>query len=148
MLNWLLRRYTWVHVNEREGHSKEDLLSKVTVMNLILSFAVATKHRLRFEPYAHYPDISSLIGHLDTYAKAAGKEEHTHEKKKSVAKTLGERLGLPWAISNPRKTIKRADRPLGNLPLEILAYLSAYLEEVSTNGQLKSTVIQSQYSKC
>jgi ion channel-forming bestrophin family protein len=116
-------------------------------MNLILSFAVSTKHRLRFEPYAHYPDMAGLVGHLDTYAKAAHKEEHLQDKKKSIWKAVGEKLGLPFALSNPRKAIKRSDRPLGNLPLEILAYLSSYLEEVSTNGQLKSTVIQSQYSK-
>lgn len=51
------------------------------------------------------------------------------------------------AISNPRKAIKNAERPLGNLPLEILTYLSAYLEEISATGQMKSTVLQSQYSK-
>lgn len=51
------------------------------------------------------------------------------------------------AISNPRKAIKNADRPLGNLPLEILAYLSAYLEEIVATGQMKSTVLQGQYSK-
>lgn len=133
-------------MQEREGSTKEDLLKKITAMNTILSFAVAVKHRLRFEPYAHYPDITDLIGHLDTYAKAAQKDGAMEERKISKLKALGEKLGLPFAISNPRKTIKRADRPLGNLPLEILAYLSAYLEEVAGNGQMKSTVIQSQYS--
>lgn len=93
-----LARYTWIHVNEREGHTKEDLLGKITIMNLILAFAVATKHRLRFEPYAHYPDIASLVGHLDTYAKAAGKVEHEEKKKQSAIKTLGERLGMPWGM--------------------------------------------------
>jgi len=134
-------------VSEREGHTKEDLLGKITAMNLILAFAVATKHRLRFEPYAHYPDIANLVGHLDTYAKAAGKEEHLVDKKKKTLKTLGERLGLPFCISNPRKSIKRSDRPLGNLPLEVLSYLSAYLEEIAATGQMKSTVLQSQYSE-
>ncbi|KFY38175.1 hypothetical protein V495_06715 [Pseudogymnoascus sp. VKM F-4514 (FW-929)] len=139
-------RYVWVHVEEREGEqSKEDLLQKVTAMNLILSFAVALKHRLRFEPYAHYDDIAGLVSHLDTYAKAAFKEEHLEKKKKSTWKALGEKLGLPFALSNPRKEIKRSDRPLGNLPLEILSYLSAYFEEVSTNGQLKSAVIGGQF---
>lgn len=121
-------------------------MKKITAMNTILSFAVAVKHRLRFEPYANYPDIANLVGHLDTYARSAQKPEVSQAPKVSKLKTLGEKLGLPFAISNPRKAIKRADRPLGNLPLEILSYLSAYLEEISANGQMKSTVLQSQYS--
>jgi hypothetical protein len=141
-------RYIWVHVEEREGEQgKQDLLQKVTAMNLILSFAVALKHRLRFEPYAHYPDIAGLVSHLDTYAKAAYKEDPSEPKNKSPWKSLGEKLGLPFALSNPRKEMKRSDRPLGNLPLEILTYLSAYFEEVSTNGQMKSAVLGGQFCK-
>ena len=121
------------------------MLKKITAMNTILSFAVAVKHRLRFEPYAHYPDISSLIAHMDTYAKAAQSKEDVQEVKVNPVKSFAEKLGIPFAISNPRKAIKRADKPLGNLPLEILSYLSAYLEEISGNGQMKSTVLQSQY---
>jgi putative membrane protein len=48
------------------------------------------------------------------------------------------------AMSNPRKTIKRSTKPLGNLPLEILLYLSAYIEGVSGNGSLKSPIILGQ----
>ena len=40
--------------------------------------------------------------------------------------------------------IKRATRPLGNLPLEILLYLSAYIEGVSANETLKSPVVLTQ----
>ena len=139
-----LSRYFWVHVLERPSTSREDLLQKVTAMNLILSLAIAVKHRLRFEPYAHYDDIKDLVNHLDTYAKAAHIPSNLEVKKKSLWKSLGEHLGLPFAMSNPRKDMKRSDRPLGNLPLEILGYLSSYVEEVSSNGQLKSTVVQSQ----
>ncbi|KAL5351088.1 hypothetical protein ACLOAV_002939 [Pseudogymnoascus australis] len=114
-------------------------------MNLILSFALAVKHRLRFEPYGYYANIAGLVSYLNTYAKATFKEEHLEEKKKSPWKALGEKLGLPFALSNPRKEMKRSDRPLGNLPLEILAYLSAYFKEVSTNGQMKSTVHRGQF---
>jgi putative membrane protein len=59
---------------------------------------------------------------------------------------VGEYLGLPFARSNPRKTIKRAKKPLGNLPLEILQYLSAYADEMNDNGQLKSAIIYGQIS--
>ncbi|KAG4430840.1 hypothetical protein IFR05_013674 [Cadophora sp. M221] len=140
-----LARYVWVHVAEREGdQGTDDLLQKVTAMNLILAYAVALKHRLRFEPYAHYPDIAGLVSHLDTYAQAAHKEEHLAHKHKSAWKSVGEHLGLPFAMSNPRKEMKRSDKPLGNLPMEIMAYLSAYVETVQNNGQMKSTVLGGQ----
>jgi len=57
---------------------------------------------------------------------------------------VGNYLGLTMAQSNPRKAIKRSDKPLGNLPLEILTYLSCYVEEVSMNGTLKSPIIYGQ----
>ncbi|EKD14505.1 uncharacterized protein L3040_000036 [Drepanopeziza brunnea f. sp. 'multigermtubi'] len=140
-----LARYIWIHVEEREGaQGIDDLLQKVTAMNLILSHAVSLKHRLRFEPYAHYPDIAGLVSHLDTYAKAAYKEEHLQKQKLSMWKSLGMHLGLPFAMSNPRKEMKRSDKPLGNLPMEIMGYLSAYFETVSNNGQLKSAAMVGQ----
>lgn len=140
-----LARMIWVSTSEREGEDgKNDLLAKVTAMNLILAFAVSLKHKLRFEPFAHYPDIASLVGHLDTYAKAAHKEEHLVTPKKTIWKRIGEYLGLTMASSNPRKELKRADKPLGNLPLEVLTYLNAYIEEVVNNGTLKSPVVAGQ----
>jgi putative membrane protein len=155
-----LARYIWIHVDERPGHEKEDLLAKMSVIsshrhirtdcfstgiNLILAFAIALKHKLRFEPYQHYPDIASLTAHLDTFAKAASSSpEARAEKPKTPWKRAGEFLGMSLATSNPRKSIKRASMPLGNLPLEILMYISAYVEGVSTNGSLKSTIILGQ----
>lgn len=142
-----LARYIWVHIDEREGpDANEDLLAKVTVINLIRAFAISLKHRLRFEPYAHYPDVASLVSHLDTFAKQAHTEKNFEIKKKTPWKAVGEYLGLDFASSNPRKAIKRADKPLGNLPLEILTYISAYIEETSVNGTLKNAVILGQMS--
>ncbi|PMD59542.1 UPF0187-domain-containing protein [Hyaloscypha bicolor E] len=135
-----LARYIWVHISERPENSKDDLLSKVTAINLILAFAVSLKHKLRFEPFAHYQDLASLIGHLDTYAKGATKE-HLDEGKMTPWKRVGNYLGMSMAQSNPRKAIKRADKPLGNLPLEILTYLSCYIEEANANGTLKSPIV-------
>lgn len=139
-----LTRIYWISVAERPDKSRDDLLQKVTAINLVLSFAIAVKHRLRFEPYAHYDDIAGLISHLDTYAKAAHVPSNLEVRKKTPWKRLGEKLGLPFAMSNPRKDMKRSDRPLGNLPMEILGYLASYVQEVSSNGQLPSTVVQSQ----
>lgn len=55
-------------------------------------------------------------------------------------KRFGQFLGLPFAESNPRKAIKRAPKPLGNLPLEILSHIQSYLNTIVDNGTLKTPV--------
>jgi putative membrane protein len=138
-----LARLIWIHADEREGEfQKKDLLAKISCMNLIVAFSVALKHKLRFEPYTHYDDIKHLVGHLDTYAKAA--DQPDTNKKQSVFKTVGQFLGLPMAESNPRKFIKRSNKPLGNLPLEILTHLSAYMKTIYDNGTFKVSIYQTQ----
>ena len=115
-------------------------LSHSTALNLVVAFAVALKHKLRFEPYTCYEDISNLIAHLDTFAKTATQEEPDKAqkvfKKRGFFKSVGEYLGVSFAESNPRKALKRAGRPLGNLPLEILSYLASFTDELVANGQL------------
>ncbi|KAI4866014.1 UPF0187-domain-containing protein [Hypoxylon rubiginosum] len=130
-----LGRVIWLHAVERENTAKEDLLAKLTAMNLVVAFAVSLKHKLRFEPYTYYDDIVELVDHLDTFAKAATKE-HEMRPKPGIFKAVGENLGLSFAASNPRKLMKKAESPLGNLPLEILCYLTAYVDELALNGQL------------
>ena len=74
-----------MHVDEREGElGKQDLLAKLTAINLIVAFAVAMKHELRFEPFVHYEDLHSLVAHLDTFAKEAEVPEKHLNPKKSV----------------------------------------------------------------
>ncbi|KAI0535463.1 Bestrophin, RFP-TM, chloride channel-domain-containing protein [Xylaria digitata] len=134
-----LGRSFWVHAKEREETAKEDLLGKLTAMNLVVAYAVAVKHKLRFEPYTHYEDLVDLVGHIDTLAKEATDEqpsEVTKPRSYTIFKEMGENLGLSFATSNPRKMLKRSKKPVGNLPLEILCYLSAYADELVANGQL------------
>ncbi|EAA31531.3 hypothetical protein GE21DRAFT_7013 [Neurospora crassa] len=136
-----LGRVYWVHAKEREGElGKKDVLAKLTVLNLLVAFSVALKHRLRFEPYTCYDDISHLVAHLDTFAQRATEEEPDKTLKSlqppGFFKAVGEYIGVSFAASNPRKVIKKASRPLGNLPLEILCYLATYTDELIANGQL------------
>ncbi|GLI79411.1 hypothetical protein PoHVEF18_007743 [Penicillium ochrochloron] len=140
-----LSRTIWVNTGEREGEDgKVDLLRKVTAMNLILAFAVALKHKLRFEPDVAYEDLAGLIGHLDTFARDAHDREVLNPRPKSLWKSAGEYLGVSFAESNPRKLIKRSKKPLGHLPLEILNHLSAYIDSIVANGTLTSGLHQSQ----
>lgn len=138
-----LARLIWVHADEREGEfKKEDLLAKLTAINLICSFAVALKHKLRFEPFIHYEDLNQQVGHLNTVAHEA--VPPTDVKKQSTLMGWLEYLGVPMAEENPRKLIKNPAKPLGNLPLEILTHLSAYEKRVFENGTLKVGIYQTQ----
>ncbi len=47
------------------------MLAKITGLNPIVAFAVALKHRLRYGPYTYYEDLNGLVGHIQTFAKAA-----------------------------------------------------------------------------
>ncbi|KAI1370604.1 UPF0187-domain-containing protein [Hypoxylon crocopeplum] len=130
-----LGRVFWLHAVEREGSAKQDMLAKLTAMNLVVAFAVSLKHKLRFEPYTYYDDLVELVDHIDTFARSATKENAVRPKS-GMFKAVGENLGLSFAASNPRKLMKKSQAPLGNLPLEILCYLTAYVDELALNGQL------------
>ncbi|KAF2841181.1 UPF0187-domain-containing protein [Patellaria atrata CBS 101060] len=138
-----LARTIWVHTTERDGElGKQDILAKRSALNLIVAFAVALKHKLRFQPFTEYDDLHGLVGHLDTFAKEASDQKLPANKSKSTFKVVGEYLGLPMAESNPRKAIKRSKKPLGNLPLEVLSHLSAYVDSSIANGSLGVSIYQ------
>ncbi|KAE8313018.1 Bestrophin, RFP-TM, chloride channel-domain-containing protein [Aspergillus transmontanensis] len=140
-----LARTIWVNTGERKGElGKEDLLQKLTAMNLILAFAVALKHKLRFEPDIAYDDLAGLVGYLDTFAKDAHDRQRLQPQRKSLWKSTGEYLGVSFAESNPRKLIKRSKKPLGHLPLEILNHLSAYIDRCIANETLNISLHQAQ----
>lgn len=119
-----------------------------TAINLILAFAVALKHKLRFEPDVGYEDLAGLVGYLDTFAKDAHDRRVIQPQRKTMWKTAGEYLGVSFAESNPRKLIKRSKKPLGHLPLEILSYISAYVDSVIKNETMGISLHQSQASMC
>ncbi|PHH87834.1 hypothetical protein CDD83_8350 [Cordyceps sp. RAO-2017] len=142
----ILGRVFWIHATDRgsEFDAREVLLQKLSSMNLLVAFSLALKHSLRFEPYTAYPDLQNLIGHLDTFAKSAteaqGSISTAHKKK--FFRGVGEYLGVSFAASNPRKAIKKASRPLGNLPLEILSHLAVTIDTLVANEQLRVPIHQ------
>jgi len=124
-----MARTIWVSIDEGcEEDKKQNLLGKLTAINLLVAFAVALKHWLRFEPSVTYKDLIALVGHLRTFAGEAREQEEIPPPRKTPWKAAGEYLGLSFASSNPRKLMKRAKKPVGHLPLEILNHLSAYID--------------------
>lgn len=89
-----------------------------------------------------YDDLCPFVAHLDTFARAAG--DIPEPEKAQMYKKLGSILRVPMARANPRKTIKQAKRPVGNLPLEILSHLSAYLTEQFDLGTFTLGIAQMQ----
>lgn len=110
-------------------------------MNLILAFTIALKHKLRFEPLICYEDLTGLIGYLDTFLKEQnllranqnGNVPHDPRKKAHGAH------GLQFPAFGAQKLIRESEKPLEQLPLEILNHISAYIDYVSKNGTLVST---------
>jgi ion channel-forming bestrophin family protein len=145
-----LARLLWIHTNERHkedpSQGKADLWQKVTAINLIKGFAVALKHRLRFEAAPDYADLSPFISALDVMVSNADDISALHPQPSGGLKRAGEYLGVSFAESNPRKTMKKATFNIGNIPQEILIYLQSYLEHIAsagllTNGPLQSNIV-------
>lgn len=85
------------------------------------------------------------MGHLDTFAKDATElEPNRDDEPPTFWQSWGEYLAIPMAMSNPRKMIKQARFPLGNLPLEILNHLTLYINTIITAGCFKSNGYQTQ----
>jgi putative membrane protein len=118
-----------------------------SAINLIVSFAIAVKHKLRFEPGIDYADLKDRIFYLETFAKAA-EADIPKPKEHGRVKAMGEYLGVTFAESNPRKRVKNSKKPLGNLPLELLNHLAAYVQNCCENETLKNGLYQSQASTC
>jgi putative membrane protein len=147
-----LAHVIWTHRKEREGteFEKEDILAKLSAINMILAFAQACKHKLRHEIEYDYTDLKPLIDNLDTFAKAArttDRSPSTHNRGLSAKKNWGEFLGIPFLESNPRKAYKvaaREGKQHGNLPYEIIGYIGQFIKSSMDEGCLESAIMQGQ----
>ncbi|KAF2760905.1 UPF0187-domain-containing protein [Pseudovirgaria hyperparasitica] len=134
-----MSRLIWLHVGEDAENienGKKHLLEKLTALNLIISFAVALKHKLRYEPGINSDEeYAGLFQWMDTFIGPP--KDLSTTAKKPTWKHYGELIGLPFAIDNPRKLIKQMEsqQSIGNLPLEILTYLSTFVDHVMSKSE-------------
>lgn len=91
-----------------------------------------------------YDDMRGYVDFLDTYARDANVGVDSTPPKPNQFQRLGEIFGLTIAQTNPRVMLKTAQRPLGNLPLEILTYLQGYIDSIILNGTFKTPIFQVQ----
>ncbi|KAK6525175.1 hypothetical protein TWF694_005321 [Orbilia ellipsospora] len=140
-----MARLIWIHVKERPDSATEDLLDKLTAMNLLLAFCVALKHKLRHQPEYDYKDLKGLISHLQTFAKEAH-SEIPRRKALAAHQRISSYLGITFLEKSPThryKAWKKAGKHHGNLPLEIMTYLSSYVNDVIGAGCMPMPACQS-----
>ncbi|RIA87321.1 Bestrophin, RFP-TM, chloride channel-domain-containing protein [Glomus cerebriforme] len=110
-----LTRNIWVNVKENDGTS--DLVEKITAINLLLGFAVATKHYLREEDGILYEDLKPLISNIKS--------------------------DLPGF--EPLEEQNSSSEVNHNLPLEITLYLSSYIDNKRQNNKADVPTTNSMY---
>ncbi|KAK6331500.1 hypothetical protein TWF730_004582 [Orbilia blumenaviensis] len=143
-----MARIIWVHINERPGEQgTEDLLDKLTALNLLLAFCVSLKHKLRHQPEYDYKDLQGLISHIQTFAKQAHQAGELPPRKTiTTAQRISNYLGITFLQKRPAqryKAYKKAGMLHGNLPLEIMTYISAYIDAAIARGGLPISACQS-----
>jgi ion channel-forming bestrophin family protein len=112
---------------------------------LALGFATATKYRLRRKLGYEYPDLVPYIQNISTLAqKAYLADGPLSEQPWSSIRRVCVDLDLPGALPDPCKGTERGLKYHGNLPYEILVYISAYVDIVISAGGLPSIPVQIQ----
>ncbi|KAF3921445.1 hypothetical protein ABW21_db0204450 [Orbilia brochopaga] len=143
-----MARLIWIHIREREGpDGEDDLLTKLTAINLLLAFCVSLKHKLRHQPEYDYKDLQGLVANIQTFAKKAHDDGDIPPRKAlTTPQRISSYLGITFLEKSPvrrYKVFKKAGKHHGNMPLEIMTYLSSYLEMTVQGGQIPVPAYQS-----
>ncbi|KAI8055925.1 Bestrophin, RFP-TM, chloride channel-domain-containing protein [Syncephalis plumigaleata] len=111
-----LTRFVWVGVRE---DTARDAIEKRSAVNLLIAFAVSTKHYLRAEYGSDYPDLRGYLNHIPKYNTPTSVEPNN------------------TATSSLLRQYKDGTkiRP-SNLPLEISIYLTSYIHHQKVKGTI------------
>ena len=66
------------------------------------------------------------------------------KKRYGAFRQAGQFLGVPGAAPDPLKPLRRGPMYHGNLPFEILTYISAYMQSAIDNGTMTVSIMQTQ----
>jgi len=98
---------------------------------------VATKYRLRRQIGYTCPDLHPLIQNLPTLTESSEVDEIRSEGK---LRRLSQALGVPGTGTEERM-MKNVSNYKLNVPLEILTYVSAYINKCAEDGTIKDPVL-------
>jgi len=110
-------------------------LTNRTCINLILGYATAAKYRLRRQIGRTFPDLQPFIRNLPTVI-----ESSDVTCSEGRFRRLSQALGLPGADTKEQMTKNVSNYGL-NVPLEVLGYISAYVNKCAKDGTLADPVL-------
>lgn len=118
-----LTRGIWTGVKELDA---KDVVEKKSVLNILVAFAVATKHYLREEYSYEYDDLKDLINHLPKYATPSSTQslESQEKKKDKIFRLNAHDLETP-----------------SNIPIELSYYIASYLSSVNSRGLIDTPIL-------
>jgi len=76
-------RFIWVAA---KGRTLKDLTEKRSAMQLLVAYAVASKHYLREEYGVHYDDLIPLISHIPKYGLPSGMQPYQDLEETQISK--------------------------------------------------------------
>ena len=98
---------------------------------------MATKYRLRRQIGYTFPDLHPLIQNLPTLSESSVVDETSPDNK---FRRLGQALGIPGTGTEERMITNISSYAL-NVPLEILTYINAYIDNCAENGAIRDPVL-------
>jgi len=146
-----------IQVPHGKGNEGRDILAKKSALNLLLAYAIALKHHLREERGPYYDDLYPLICHLPRHIHRPDIKPPTpeelmegghiaHSSPMSILKMRSfvhhEMKGKPREIPSSLYLHDRRDLSSqgtllqGNIPLEIMNYISAFFELCVSENRL------------
>ncbi|CAG8508970.1 18078_t:CDS:2 [Rhizophagus irregularis] len=144
-----LTRTIWINVKEDEG--TKDILEKKTAINLLLGFAVATKHYLREEEGSNHEDLKYLISNIKSSLPGFAPIEDQDLTENKIRENL--KLGRQSSLKMFKPKVKPHQRRKGtpipvshNLPLEITLYLSSYIDTLAQKKKTDVPTTNSMYA--
>ncbi|RHZ79793.1 hypothetical protein Glove_140g125 [Diversispora epigaea] len=137
-----MTRIIWVNIKEKKGEESKHLLEKKTVINLLLGFAIATKHFLREEQGCDHQDLKPYITNIHselTEFSAKRNSKIQNKKKSSFLNSIFKFFGKDSEIDANLIANK-------NLPLEISLYISSYITTQKERGSTDDASISILYA--
>ncbi|CAG8456906.1 1630_t:CDS:2 [Paraglomus occultum] len=136
-----LARSVWISIKEdgeTEDEKKAIILEKKSVINLLIGFALATKHYLREENPVEEADVAKVISNIETQLPGFQPLEEQDKAASLYEGTKSNSLNKMLRRNRKPHERKKGDViPVNhNLPLEILLYLASYFDAKFKEGRI------------